>query len=57
MDKNSDRKELERRLEQAKRMAAGSSDPLTKERPKNWFKIWKNSSANRSKAASVGARQ
>jgi hypothetical protein len=35
MDKNSDRKELERRLEQAKRMAAGPSDPLTKERLKN----------------------
>ncbi len=34
MDQNSDRKELERRLEQAKRMAAGPSDPLTKERLK-----------------------
>ena len=57
MDKKSDRKELERRLEQAKRMAAEPSDPLRKSALKNWLKIWKNGSANRSKAASVGARQ
>jgi hypothetical protein len=32
MSENSDRKELERRLEQARRMARGSSDALTLER-------------------------
>jgi hypothetical protein len=34
MDKKSDRKELERRLAQARRMAAEPNDPLTKERLK-----------------------
>ena len=32
MDDKSDRKELERRLEQAKRMAAFPADPVTNER-------------------------
>jgi hypothetical protein len=32
MTEKSDRKELERRLEQARRMAAQSTDSLTKER-------------------------
>jgi hypothetical protein len=32
MSEKSDRKELERRLEQARRMAAEQTDPLTKER-------------------------
>jgi hypothetical protein len=32
MDEKSDRKELQRRLEQAKRMAAFPSDPVTGER-------------------------
>jgi hypothetical protein len=32
MSRNSDRQELERRLAQARRMAAEPSDPLTKER-------------------------
>jgi hypothetical protein len=32
MPKTSDRKELERRLEQARRMAKQNFDPLTKER-------------------------
>ena len=32
MAENGDRKELERRLEQARRMAAQPVDPLTKER-------------------------
>jgi hypothetical protein len=32
MDEKSDRKELERRLQQAKRMAAMSADPVTNER-------------------------
>ena len=31
-EKKSDRKELERRLEQARRMAKEPNDPLTKER-------------------------
>lgn len=32
MTERSDRKELERRLEQARRMALGRDDPVTKER-------------------------
>jgi hypothetical protein len=32
VDEKRDRKELERRLEQAKRMAAMAADPLTNER-------------------------
>jgi hypothetical protein len=32
MDEKSDRKELERRLEQAKRMVAMPADPVTNER-------------------------
>jgi hypothetical protein len=32
MTENSDREELERRLEQARRMASYRTDPLTKER-------------------------
>jgi hypothetical protein len=32
MDEKSDRKELQRRLEQAKRMAAMPADPVTNER-------------------------
>jgi hypothetical protein len=32
MNEQSDRKELERRLEQARRLAAETIDPLTKER-------------------------
>ena len=34
MDKKRDRKELERRLAQARRMATEPTDPLTKERLK-----------------------
>jgi len=36
MTENSDRKELERRLEQAKRAAALGNDPVTTERLQNW---------------------
>ena len=32
MTESSDRQELERRLKQARRLAAGISDPLTRER-------------------------
>jgi hypothetical protein len=32
MTENNDRKELQRRLEQARRLAGGATDPLTKDR-------------------------
>jgi hypothetical protein len=54
MDKKRDRKELERRLAEAKRMATEPNDPLTKERLKKLVQELEERFANRSRAASVG---
>jgi len=49
MTEKSDRKELERRLEQAKRAAALGNDPVTAERLQKLVKSWKSSFACRSR--------
>lgn len=41
MEESPDRKELERRLAQAKRMAASTGDIITVERLKSWWRNWK----------------
>src|SRR6266481_5599862 len=53
MIEKSDRKELERRLEQAKRAAALFNDPVTTERLQKLVKIWKNSFGCRSRSTLI----
>jgi hypothetical protein len=43
VSESKDRNELKQRLAQAKRIADGALDPLTKERSKGWCRNWKSS--------------
>jgi hypothetical protein len=49
MIETSDRKELERRLEQAKRAAALGTTPSPLSASRSWSEIWKNSFGCRSR--------
>ena len=54
MTENSDRRELQRRLEQARRMAGDHHDPLTKERLAQLIRDLEEQLGDRGKAAPVG---
>jgi hypothetical protein len=55
MIETSDRKELERRLEQAKRAAALGTTPSPLSASRSWSEIWKNSFGCRSRSTlSIG---
>ena len=55
MTESSDRNELKKRLEHAKRIADSALDPLTRSGSHIWCRSWKSSCGCRSRAREVGS--